>query len=515
MRRNLSLRLRLALLVAGTALPLIVFSAAIIYMNDQTSRRSVSERTLGLARLMMYAVDRELQSTTSALQVLGLSLALQRDDFPAFRAQVGAFLGQYPPGTTVTVATRDGQQVFNSAIPAGAPLPLRSDKATVEAVFTTSRPVVSNVYTSVFLNRLIFTVDVPVVREGEVAYALSFNPPLERFSDILHQQGVQDGWVTSVFDRAGVNVARTPNPEQFVGQGASPSLYRDLMAKPEGVAETTSLEGIPLLTAHARSPASGWSVAIGIPRASLTGPLWRSLAVTLLVGAAFLTLGLAFAVRMARRVAQAEAHRSLLIDELNHRVKNTLAVVQSIAARTFADVPVTSVARQAFEARLVALAGAHNVLSDQHWESASLHEILAAVLRPYMPRDRDRFALDGPDLRLAPQTAIAVAMAVHELATNAAKYGALSNSSGRVLIAWSMAGPPQRPHFSLTWREAGGPPVRPPTRRGFGTTLIERGFAGESGGSAVLQYEPAGLVCRIDIPLAASAPPDPGKAEEK
>ena len=435
-----------------------------------------------------------------------MSLALQRDDFAAFRAQVGAFLGQYPAGTNVTVATRGGQQVFNAAIPPGDPLPGRSDTATVDAAYATGRPVISNLYTSVFLKRPIFTVDVPVVRDGAIVYALSMNPPLERFSDILRQQGVQEGWIISVFDRAGANVARTPNPERFVGQRAAPSLFRRLQAKPEGVVETTSLEGIPLLTAFARSPGSGWRVAIGIPRRGLTEPLWRSLAVTVVVGAVFLTIGLGFAVRMARRIAQAESHRALLIDELNHRVKNTLAVVQAIAARTFAGIPATSAARQAFEARLIALAQAHNVLSDEHWEAASLHDILAAVLKPHALRGRERFVIDGPDVRLAPQTAIALGMALHELATNAAKYGALSTSQGRVFINWSLIEAADGPHVALTWREAGGPAVRPPERRGFGTTLIERGFSGESGGAAVLQYEPDGLTATFDVPLGAGRP---------
>jgi two-component sensor histidine kinase len=507
-RPRLNLRLRLALLVAGTTLPLILFSATIIYLDYETNRRIVSERTLGLARLMAHTVDRELQSTAAALQVLALSLALQRDDFAAFRAQVGAFLGLYLAGTNVTVASRDGQQVFNAAIPPGDPLPRRSDTATVDAVFATGRPVISNLYTSVFLQRPIFTIDVPVVRDGAIVYALSMNPPLERFGDILRQQGVQEGWVISVFDRAGVNVARTPNPERFVGQRAAPSLFRDLQAKPEGVVETTSLEGIPLLTAFARSPGSGWRVAIGIPRRGLTDPLWRSLAVTVVVGAVFRTIGLGFAVRMARRIAQAEAHRALLIDELNHRVKNTLAVVQAIAARTFANVPATSAARQAFEARLIALAQAHNVLSDEHWEAASLHDILGAVLKPHVARGRgrDRFVIDGPDVRLPPQTAIALGMALHELATNAAKYGALSTSQGRVFITWSLIEAADGPHVALTWREAGGPAVRPPERKGFGTTLIERGFPGESGGAAVLQYEPAGLTATFDVPLGTGRP---------
>jgi PAS domain S-box-containing protein len=200
---------------------------------------------------------------------------------------------------------------------------------------------------------------------------------------------------------------------------------------------------------------------------------------------------------------KAEEHRELLIHELNHRVKNTLATVQSIAAQTLRGADVDASVRETFEARLFALASAHDVLTEESWDGARLRDIVDRVLRPYLARE-GRFAIEGPDVRLSPQSALALAMALHELATNAAKYGALSSETGRVSVVWATAGRDGSRRLLLRWAESGGPPVEPPRRKGFGSRLIERGFAGELGGEARIAFEPAGVVCAIDVPLAGS-----------
>lgn len=194
---------------------------------------------------------------------------------------------------------------------------------------------------------------------------------------------------------------------------------------------------------------------------------------------------------------EAERRQKLLVNELNHRVKNTLATVQSIAAHTFrglADTP----ARQWFDARLMALSQVHDILNRENWEGANLGDIILQTLAPLGDPQRNRFTLHGPELRLPPGMALSVAMALHELCTNAAKYGALSEAAGQVAITWS-AEPDHRLRFR--WQESGGPPVRPPVARGFGSRLIERGLARELGGSARLTFPPSGVVCEIDAPL--------------
>lgn len=192
----------------------------------------------------------------------------------------------------------------------------------------------------------------------------------------------------------------------------------------------------------------------------------------------------------------AERQQKLLLDELNHRVKNTLATVQAIAAQTGRSYQDPARFREVFEARLVALSVTHDLLTARNWRNAPLREILLAELRPFGP---ERYDLAGPEIDLAPAQALALGMILHELATNAAKYGALSSPRGCVRISWSLD---DALRLALDWREDGGPPVVSPTRRGFGSRLIERSLSGVLRGKARLDFAPAGLCCRIELPLA-------------
>lgn len=196
---------------------------------------------------------------------------------------------------------------------------------------------------------------------------------------------------------------------------------------------------------------------------------------------------------------EAEEHRKLLIDELNHRVKNTLAIVQGLAQQTFRGEGVSPVARNAFEGRLAALASAHNLLTRGNWEKAFLHEIADEAIGGCGPA-RSRISLDGPPVMLEPKQAGTIAMALHELCTNAMKYGALSNGTGTVAFAWRRSGGPD-PRLRLVWRESGGPAVSPPKRRGFGSRMIEQALAQDLQGDVAMDFMPDGLVCTIDAPL--------------
>jgi PAS domain S-box-containing protein len=199
---------------------------------------------------------------------------------------------------------------------------------------------------------------------------------------------------------------------------------------------------------------------------------------------------------------RAEDRQKLLMRELNHRVKNTLATVQSIAAQTLRNSEADRAARAAFEARLLALSNAHNVLTRESWDGAAIDEIVATALAPHRAAGDERVEIAGPPLRLNPKVALALAMSVHELATNAAKYGALSVRSGRVGVEWGTRAEAGDVYFWLRWSERGGPPVQPPPRKGFGSRLIERGLSLELGGRAEIGFHPGGLVYTIDAPLA-------------
>jgi two-component sensor histidine kinase len=193
---------------------------------------------------------------------------------------------------------------------------------------------------------------------------------------------------------------------------------------------------------------------------------------------------------------RAEEHQRLLIDELSHRAKNLLAIVQSVAHQTLRSNVSPEDMRIAFEGRLGALGAAHSILTRQMWESAPLQSLIKDTVLAVCS-DENRIAMDGPNLMLPPKTAVSVAMAIHELATNALKYGALGNESGQVRIKWDVVAG----RLQLEWRESGGPAVQAPAKRGFGSRMIERGLAAELGGSVSIRFDSQGVVCTVDAPV--------------
>ncbi|MBW6530408.1 PAS domain S-box protein [Sphingomonas sp. RRHST34] len=201
---------------------------------------------------------------------------------------------------------------------------------------------------------------------------------------------------------------------------------------------------------------------------------------------------------------RAEAQQQLLLLELNHRVKNTLAVVQSLALQTFRGDQATPAARRAFDARLAAVAAAHHQLVRQDWRAASIGVLVGDVVGPGCGTTFDRFDIAGPDVMLPPRTSVSLALALHELCTNAVKYGALSNDSGRVAVSWSIVGEaPGR--LRLIWQESGGPPVSAPSARGFGSRLIERALAAELEAPVELIFLPGGVRCVVETIFAEAS----------
>jgi two-component sensor histidine kinase len=497
MRLQVSLPVRLAILVAGTMLPLIIFSGVIIYKNYLQDRQDAQERVLGLTRSIRQTLDREVQGMVSGLSVLASSRALRDDDFAAFQIGAAAFAKQFANNPTIVVADAEGKIVFNSGAEAGAPLGQRAQRADRDVVFKTGKAAFSPVFTGAVSHKLLVTITVPVFRGDKVVYDLSFNPPLSIFQRIIEQLSPGTDWTISIFDQTGVNLARIPNPELTLGQRASPTLYAVLLSSPEGQTSTVSLEGVPLVTAFTRSELTGWIAAAGVAESTLTAPALQNLLIALLIGGFLLLIGLSFALRMAHQIARGEAMHELLINELNHRVKNTLATVQSLASQTFRQSN-DGEARHKFGSRLAALGGAHDLLSEQKWEGTDIHEVLETVLAPFQTGG-DRFMLSGPSVRLSARCVTMFSMVIHELATNATKYGALSVPEGRVRIEWQDTGGGR--HVDLQWAEFHGPPVEPRSRVGFGSALIEQGFAAQLGGKAELTFKRSGLVCNLECPV--------------
>jgi len=207
------------------------------------------------------------------------------------------------------------------------------------------------------------------------------------------------------------------------------------------------------------------------------------------------------------RHIEEQAHARMLIGELNHRVKNTLATVNSIVSQALRNSSDLGVIRESIEGRLLALSRSHGLLTRESWKSAGLLDVVNDALQPFgIANGRaERFVITGKNIPLSPKAVLALGIAFHELATNAVKYGAFSNEKGCILINWTIESGPKGNRLLLRWREEDGPPATPPTRKGFGSRVIEQGLGHELGSKVDLDFQPDGLVCTIDIPSPQGA----------
>jgi PAS domain S-box-containing protein len=219
---------------------------------------------------------------------------------------------------------------------------------------------------------------------------------------------------------------------------------------------------------------------------------------------AFTAADIELAVTIARQLGfsierlRAEDAKELLLNESKHRIKNTLATVQAIAGQTLRNTPSDDL--QAFLARLHALGEANDLLTLQNWDQAPLREVVGRALKPFEASRHDRIIIDGPSVALPAKSSLLLTMCLHELATNAAKYGALSNGTGQVHVAWELVGKVGERKVRLSWRETGGPPVTGPQRKGFGSVLIEQSFVGY--GETLFDFQPNGLRCSLELSLS-------------
>jgi PAS domain S-box-containing protein len=681
--------IRQCLMVFATALltPALILAAVLLWLFANSEQRRYEQEAGDAAYRIISAVDRELGSLQTAAQALASSGALREGDYERFRRQaiatIAAWSPERPDDYAVVVRDAHGQQVVNTRLPMGAPLPKGANLDIDRNVIETRRPHIQDLFMGATAGRPIISVRVPVLSGDEVTHVLSVALEPRRIAEVLRGQILPESWVATVIDRSDRVVGRSRQHEAFLGRTA-PEEFRNAATGAGGIWEGLNLEGATVLGAYAQSDLTGWRAFVGVPAEVVQEPLQRSL--WTLAGLAGLLMAISvllatwFGRRIARSVAavwngaeklgagepvaavatglteldrvgsalqgashrlrdreealrrsegrlrathenaavgivevdregrfvsvnearcrltghsreeligshftrfayaddrsrdaelfeemvagrrdaytvesrfvrkdgsrgwvrvsstalrdasgaflyavrivediterkRAEERQKLLIDELNHRVKNTLATVQSLAWQSKREVGTAEEAQERFQARLLALSRTHNLLNETSWEGASLRDVLANELEPY-GAGADRLRLDGPDVQLPASIAVVLGMAVHELATNAAKYGSLSSGAGQVRVAWSVERRDGVPTLLLAWREAGGPDVRPPERLGFGSRLIRQTITQELMGVLDLRFEPDGVCCTMAVPLESAAPKVLGPAED-
>ena len=284
-----------------TIAPLLALGLAVQYVEYENDRAVANERTLELARGVALQVSREVEADVRALQVLAKAGRLRRGAIEAFRELAESALTDRLEGANIMVVDERGQQLLNTALPPGTPLPPRQSLDNTREVFGSGEPRVSNVYFGVIVKRPAVAIEVPVKDDtGRVMYSLVLDPRPDTFADIIRRQGARKGVVIELFDREGTLIARAPDSNKYSGQKVAPELASRLKNAPATTFETRTFEGTSVMTAVSRVDVAGWTVAIGTPHSEYLAPLWSSVAV--IVGATLLLLLIGFA--LARLVAQ-------------------------------------------------------------------------------------------------------------------------------------------------------------------------------------------------------------------
>jgi two-component sensor histidine kinase len=527
----------LLLLAIATSIPVAVCAAFLAYHFVAESSQLVKTEYEIRLRLMRNATELRIANIIEDLQILALSPALTEPRFAEFRQHALESV-KLIGGVAIALYDLDGQQLVNTRLGPEAELPKRISFDTERRAIETGLPQVSGLQKAVVDGQSIVTIAVPVRVAGDIRYALNIGLSPKYLSALMDDY-VPAGLVGSIIDSNGFLLARRPllEGDELVGKPTIPEVMARIGEPSALWIEAISRTGIPTYTSLLRSSQSGWSVNLAVPREVIDGPLHRTVEWIVALTLFTFALGLALARIVARRFLHefsdleryvgslrsgatepnigtiAEVNRmkkvlyrvgreladmlkqqKALLDEINHRVKNTLGTVQSIARLSRASSKDVEQYATAFEGRLLALSEAYNLLTENNWVGASLEAVVKRTLAPFA--GSERLEISGPDVMLAPKTALAMSAILQELATNAAKYGAFSAPSGKLKVCWTIGASGV---VDLTWAEREGPPVKTPTRRGFGTRMIASAFGDGAGWSVKLDFDPLGLRCAMQF----------------
>jgi two-component sensor histidine kinase len=536
--------LYLALFGLVLLLPTLLFSGYLIARNATIERAGRQAQIQEQTRTLRGNLDRELGNIITMLRVLATSPYLDERDFAAFHARAAkSLLGT---GSYVVLLDTSLRQILNTRVPYGTALGPPGDPATARRALETRRAAVSGVVFGRVAQQHIVSVAVPVLQDEDVAYILLITRNAGTLATLLREPGPEGDWSVTLVDGEHKIIAQSSDDAAATGT-ALPAAVAAALDSGSGFETVEPADGARQLVVYDRLILADWQVILTAPLAAFEAPLRDSLRLLLLGGASLLALSLPLAflfgrimaqpvralARMARTVGERqpvgalsshlqeanevatalaaaagerERHEDqimLLMRELAHRSKNQLAIIQAMAGQTARRSASLEEFTGRFEQRLRALASSTDLLASQAWLSAPLAELVRAQLQPFGEVGGGRIEARGPALAVGTRAAQNLGLALHELATNASKYGALSNAEGRVAIAWQIERVGEAAHFTLSWRERGGPPVAPPTRSGFGQIVIDQMISQALCGVVELEFRPDGLVWRFACPLEA------------
>ena len=529
----------LLILSLTVLVPQVLLGALIAWRYTSEQKMSLELAANTIVRERAASLDRELEGVIGALQALATSPMIDQNDLNGLRAQAVQMLRFR--GTALVMRDSSGKHIINTLQSEEEPALTSTDPdllANDAVIFKTKAPAISNLYTGAVTKLPFVNVGVPVVRDDEVRYVLAIAIAPATFSGSILRE-TPKGWIGVILDRKMRVIARSADQERFVGRLTPQSSQDYLIGESGSFHGGVSLEGAPIFSAYRKSALAGWTVAFAIPETILNAPLrdlWRTLLLMGLLAMAvsmlsaflygrMLRKSLRRIARAARRVGQddfapagrtavlemdevgnlltladadlkrKDEHQRTLLHELDHRVKNTLAIIQSLVTQSVRGSASPEHFRDAIIGRVMALARSHEVLSAANWKDPELGDVAGAVLA----REAERIHYDGDRVSLAPRVVVAFAQVFHELLANAEKHGSLSRPEGRVVVTWRLDG--QSLH--ILWVESSDEPPEVAALKGLGTTIVRICVERQLGGTCHFEAAPEGLRFEAIVPLVS------------
>ncbi len=518
-------------------IPALLFSAFLILQFSEQQREIAAAQVNDTAEIISNAVDREISSMMTTGKVLASSPSLAGGELSGFHDRTIAALRE--TDTVAALIDKTDRVIVSTLQPYPSPAVLASHSDAIEQVFATRRPIVSGVFFGQTSQKFMFHVAVPVIIDGDVPYVLVISKATENLDKVIADRNLPTAWSAVIRDGDGKQVfaAFTRGGQMRSSRGTTqtnPSIIDTLGAK----------MGNDLIEASTVSSLSGWTTTLAVPNAVIVRPIMRSWLLLISAGTLLLLFSVMLGIVFGRRIAapilqlseqaeaigkgepamtistdiaeigvvskvlaqasrerrEAEEQNRFLMREMTHRAKNQYALIAAIARRAAKESSDTTQFLATLSEALSSLARSADLLAGRGWESAMLADLVATQLKAF-GAGGDQISLAGPDVEMNPTAAQTIGLALHELATNAAKYGALSNEIGQVHITWSLA-----EELQLTWRESGGPTVVEPKHVGFGTLVTQKMTSRGLSGTVDMAYAPSGVVWTLTAPRDAIVP---------
>lgn len=537
--RTIPIRRLLGGLIVGVAAPLLALAIALLWRVSDAERRVIEANRFDRVTSLSHLMDGEIGAIKLFAENFARAPDMQKEDFTGLHEFAQSVVGDRI--AIIAVISRSGQQVMSTVFAASDPLPVSRNMAFLKKVFE-GQSAVSDILIGTASKRPIVSVSVPVVIGGEVKYALSVVINSEQFTSLFREAGISPNWTAAIVDSGGLFVARNLDADRMVGSPARPELGVAARGPDDhGTFANVTLEGVSTESTFRRSQVTGWTAVVAVPtdilyaayRTSLLWALAFASAAAFLIYLSVVKVGGRLAdeirqvgaaatdlvsgkpmhfnasyvwelqeVQEAYRLAatsalqkqESDARIRFLVKELSHRTKNLLTVVQAVSRSTIRSAQSFEEYNDKFGGRLTSLAATQDLLFAHPSGDTALDALIRLQLASF-PVDAIHVTNECTRFQVHPDLVQPLGMAFYELATNSIKYGSLSVPSGEVEISCT----PAAGGMTICWREVGGPPVAPPSRKGFGSYVLRDYVASSIKGSVDIQYE-GGLRWSLMVP---------------